>query len=113
MRKLKNGAVVAVMSAAILAGGTLDARAQEDEGLHEIESPVAAGTLDDGADLLPLAGISMAEAIQAAQGAAAGAVGEVDLEYVGTRLVFNVDIGNEDVKVDAGDGQVIAVEADD
>ena len=68
--------------------------AQDDEGPNEVESPVAAGTLDDGADLLPQAGISVDAAIQAAQGAASGAVGEVDLEYLGDILVFNVDVGN-------------------
>ena len=73
---------------------------------------MAAGTLDDGQSLLPQAGISSMRR-SAAQGAASGAVGEVDLEYVGDRLVFNVDIGDQDVKVDASSGAVLSVDMDD
>jgi hypothetical protein len=71
------------------------------------------GVLDDGKDLLPLASITLDQAIAAAQGAAAGAVDEVDLEYWHGKLVFNVDVGNQDVKVDAGTGQVLEFETDD
>ena len=78
---------------------------------NEIESD--AGTIDDGADLLPQATITLEQAITAAQGAAEGSVGEVDLEYAGDRLVFNVDIGNNDVKVDATDGSIVSVDSDD
>ena len=73
----------------------------------------AAGTLDDGRDLLPLAGITIEQAVEAAQGSASGAIGEVDLEYVADRLVFNVDVGAMDVMVDAGDGQIVAGDAED
>jgi uncharacterized membrane protein YkoI len=69
--------------------------------------------LDDGKDLLPQAGISEAQAIAAAQGAAHGALNEVDLEHRAGRLVFNVDVGSHDVKVDAASGQVVAVDSDD
>lgn len=72
-----------------------------------------AGTLDDGAELLPKAGITLDEAVSSAKLAATGAVGEVDLEYWQGRLVFNVDIGDGDVKVDASSGDVIAVVRDD
>jgi uncharacterized membrane protein YkoI len=71
------------------------------------------GTLDDGKDLLPQAGISLDEAIAAAQTAASGAIGEVDLEYQGGTLVFNVDVGRQDVKVDAATGKVIGSDQDD
>jgi uncharacterized membrane protein YkoI len=78
---------------------------------------VAAGTLDDGRELLPLAQVSLDEAIAAAQAAVPGAtsaeIGEVDLEYVGTTLVFNVDIGHKDVKVDAATGSVVSADLDD
>jgi uncharacterized membrane protein YkoI len=77
------------------------------------DDSAVAGTIDDGADLLPQAAITLEQAIAAAQDAADGAVGEVDLEYDGDRLVFNVDIGNSDVKVDAGDGSIVRVENDD
>ena len=72
-----------------------------------------AGALDDGRELLPKAKISLKEAIAAARGAAPGAIGEVDLERVRGRLVFNVDVGDKDVKVDAATGEVLAVDAED
>ena len=71
------------------------------------EVQVAPGTLDDGKHLLPNATISLKQAIELAQGAESGATGEVDLEYYHDRLVFNVDIGEHDVKVDAGTGDVL------
>ncbi len=72
-----------------------------------------AGVLDDGKELLPRAGITLAEALAAAQTAASGPVDEVDLEYWQGRLVFNVDVGDSDVKVDATSGVVLAATADD
>jgi uncharacterized membrane protein YkoI len=113
MGTLRNGALAFMVSAAMLGGGVLGVSAQEDEGPNDDESPVAAGTIDDGQSLLPRAGITLEAAIQAAQGAASGELGEVDLEYVAGVLVFNVDIGNQDVKVDAATGEVLAVDADD
>ena len=71
------------------------------------------GVLDDGKDLLPEANITLDQAIAAAQSAASGPVGEVDLERSHGRLVFNVDIGDKDVKVDAGDGNIVGVDSDD
>ncbi len=71
------------------------------------------GRLDDGADLLSQAGITLDQAIATAQSAASGAVGEVDLEDYQGRLVFNVDVGDKDVKIDASNGNVLAVAADD
>jgi uncharacterized membrane protein YkoI len=87
------------------------APAAEKEVIH---SPDANGSrLDDGANLLPEAGITEAEAIKAAQTAASGPLNEVDLEdYQGT-LVFNVDVGSHDVKVDASNGDVLAAPVDD
>ncbi len=71
------------------------------------------GVLDDGKDLLPQATISVEDAIAAAQTAADGNIGEIDLEYVGDTLVFNVDVGDKDVKVNAADGSVVQVDQDD
>lgn len=79
----------------------------------ESEVRVAPGQLDDGKELLPQAGITLDRAIAAAQTAASGPLGEVDLEYYQGKLVFNVDIGDKDVKVDAMSGAVLAVDADD
>jgi uncharacterized membrane protein YkoI len=69
--------------------------------------------LDDGKDLLPQAKITEQQAMSAAQTAASGALNEVDLEHLDGRLVFNVDVGNKDVKVDATTGQVARVDQDD
>src|SRR4051794_13098923 len=69
--------------------------------------------LDDGKDLLPQAKITEADAIAAAQGAASGPLNEVDLEQYKGHLVFNVDVGARDVKVDADTGEVLASPQDD
>ena len=57
--------------------------------------------------------ISVEQAIAAAQMAASGAVGEVDLESELGRLVYSVEIGNLEVVVDATDGSVLSTEQDD
>jgi len=72
-----------------------------------------AGKLDDGEDLLGQASITIGEAIAAAQSAASGPVGEIDLEHHEGKLVFNIDIGDKDVKVDALTGIVLSIDADD
>jgi hypothetical protein len=77
------------------------------------ERPVAAGTLDDGEEFLPQAKLTVEQAIRAAQGAASGAIGEIDLESFGGRLVFNVDVGDQDVKVDAVTGEVRGAAAEE
>ena len=71
------------------------------------------GVLDDGKELVPQAGISIEAAIAAAQTSASGDIGEVDLEYWQGVLVFNVDVGDQDVKVDAKTGAVLGSERDD
>jgi uncharacterized membrane protein YkoI len=71
------------------------------------------GVLDDGKELLPQAGIGLTEAIAAAQTAYNGDIGEVDLEYWQGVLVFNVDVGDQDVKVDARSGAVLGATKDD
>lgn len=89
----------------------LTARLADVVGLDE--QPVAPGMLDDGKELLPRAAISLDDAVKAAQAAASGDVGEVDLEHAHGTLVFNVDIGNHDVKIDASTGDVLSVDQDD
>lgn len=84
---------------------------EDDDDDNQVHA--ASGQLDDGAGLLPRAGITLEQAIAAAQSAASGGVGEVDLEDYQGKLVFNVDVGNKDVKVDAATGNVLAVTADD
>lgn len=80
---------------------------------EENEVQVAPGQIDDGRELLPQATITLDQAIAAAQSAASGPVGEVDLEHYQGKLVFNVDVGNMDVKVSAANGSVLALDADD
>ena len=76
-------------------------------GIEDNETQVAPGTLDDGKDLLSQARISIGQAIAAAKTAASGNIGEIDLEHYQGHLVFNVDVGNHDVKVDATTGDVL------
>ena len=99
--------IVGVIAVAVAAGGLGAAVAAGDSGRG------GASRLDDGKDLLPQAQISEAQAIAAAHGAASGALNEVDLEHRTGRLVFNVDVGDKDVKVDAASGRVVAVDSDD
>ena len=98
------GAAVTVTSRVTSAGG---GEAEE----NEVQA--APGQLDDGKDLLSQAGIRLEDAIAAAQSAASGPVGEVDLEHHQGKLVFNVDVGDKDVKVDASTGAVIGAASDD
>lgn len=76
-------------------------------------STSAAPRLDDGANLLPQAQITEQQADRAAQSAASGLLNEDDLEYYNGRLVWNVDVGSSDVKVDASNGDVLATLSDD
>jgi uncharacterized membrane protein YkoI len=73
----------------------------------------APSRLDDGKDLASQASVSEAQAVAAARSAASGALNEVDLEPRDGALVYNVDVGGHDVKVDAHSGKVVAVDADD
>ena len=83
-------------------------------GHHHLRAAqTGASRLDDGKQFLAQAKISEQQAIAAAQTAASGALNEVDLEHLGGRLVFNVDVGVKDVKVDATTGRVVAVDEDD
>jgi len=94
-----------LIAAAVVAAGSLAGGAAAFAGANS--------RLDDGKDLAGQAGISESQAIAAAQTAASGALNEVDLEHRSGRLVYTVDVGAKDVKVDASTGQVVAVDADD
>lgn len=86
----------------------------ESPGQEVIHAPDSSGSrLDDGANLLSQAKISEQDAIAAAQTAASGPLSEVDLEDYEGQLVFNVDVGSHDVKVDASNGNVLAAPQDD
>jgi uncharacterized membrane protein YkoI len=81
--------------------------------VEENKVQVPAGQIDDGKGLLPQAGITLDQAIAAAQSAASGPVGEVDLEHYQGKLAFNVDVGDKDVKVDAQTGAVLSADSTD
>lgn len=92
-------------------GETNDDGANETDGDNNAaddgDGEANAGKLDDGKDLLPQASITIEQAIAAAQTAATGDIGEIDLEDYNGKLVFNVDVGDQDVKVDAATGAVL------
>jgi uncharacterized membrane protein YkoI len=104
MSILKTFAAASVPLAVVAIGGALFLTRGADAG--------TSGALDDGKDLLPQASITLDEAIAAAQSQYRGAVDEIDLEQWHGRLVFNVDVGDRDVKVDAGTGDVLGAGKD-
>jgi uncharacterized membrane protein YkoI len=69
-----------------------------------------------GAELQKLAKIRLEDAVRSAQGAFAGQVVEAKLENEEKNLVYGVEISNgkekKEVIVDAGNGAVLAVDAD-
>lgn len=71
------------------------------------------GALDDGKDLLPQTSISLPTAVGTAQRAATGSLGQVDLEHFRGGIVYMVDIGSQEVRVDATSGKVVAISARD
>jgi hypothetical protein len=78
----------------------------------------APGELTEGEELLPLAAITLDEAIQAAQDYAnaqgiQGELGEVELEHEDGQLIFTVEIGDEDIEVDAMTGDIITEDDED
>lgn len=94
--------------------GASGAEPEDADDGDQDEETAGAGQIDDGEELLSQTGITVEEAIVAAQAAASGTLGEIDLEYDGNGiLVFNVDIGDKDVKVDAQTGAVVSVDSDD
>ena len=70
--------------------------------------------VDDGSDLLGEATVSLDSAIATARSAASGPIdNEVDMERQGDRLVYEVEVGDAKVTVDAQDGSVIATDMND
>jgi uncharacterized membrane protein YkoI len=101
----KKLATLAIAAALMLIGATLafggPGRLIYDDGGY-----VKPGSLDDGKDLQPQALIGLRQAIAAAQDAASGSLGQVDLEHYQGRLVYTVDVGDHEVKVDAANGRI-------
>jgi uncharacterized membrane protein YkoI len=100
--------VLTVLAVLVLAGATLALGGPR--GLIRDDGHYArAGALDDGKDLLPQTKISLATAVSTAQDAATGALGQVDLEHFRDGIVYMVDIGDREVRIDAATGQVVAI----
>jgi len=56
-----------------------------------------------------VASITLDRAIESARKTASGGLGQVDIEYYRGRLVYMVDVGNQEVRVDAANGDVVAI----
>lgn len=95
-------AAVALIAAALAVGG--QGGLIWDEGHY-----AKPGSLDDGKQFLPQTGITLGQAVASAQAAQTGQLGQVDLEYLDSRLVYTVDVGNSEVKVDAADGTIATI----
>jgi uncharacterized membrane protein YkoI len=78
-------------------------------GIWDDGRMVQTGSLDDGKDLLPQTTVTLDEAVATAQHAASGALGQVDLERHSGRVVYVVDVGDQEVSVDAVDGGVAGI----
>jgi uncharacterized membrane protein YkoI len=70
---------------------------------------VRPGSLDDGKELLAQTKISLATAVATAQRETTGQLGQVDLERVDGRVVYKVDVGDKEVRIDAADGSVATI----
>jgi len=106
MSKKITGLVVVVAAFGALGGV---ASASSAHPSHHRAAASTSSRLDDGKQLLGQAKITEQQAIAAAQGAATGDLNEIDLEPWAGRLAFNVDVGSQEVKVDAKTGKVLAV----
>jgi uncharacterized membrane protein YkoI len=96
-------AVIVVLAAATFAFGGPRGLIWDDDHY------AAPGSLDDGKNLLSQTKISLSAAVASAQDAAQGALGQVDLEHFRGMLVYTVDVGSNEVHVDAQSGKVIAI----
>jgi uncharacterized membrane protein YkoI len=107
---MKKKAVIAVAAgSAVLALGGATYALGGGGGIWDDGQVVQPGSLDDGKDLLSQTTISLSQAVAAAQKAQAGALGQVDLEHYGGRIVYMVDVGDQEVRVDAADGSIAAI----
>jgi len=70
---------------------------------------VRPGSLDDGKELLAQTKISLATAVATAQRETTGQLGQVDLERFDGRVVYKVDVGDKEVRIDAADGSVATI----
>jgi len=83
--------------------GSITVPEGQDEGLSDADEATA---------LASLATVTREDAIAFAQAKVPGDVQEVELDNENGSLVYSVEIGGKDVKVDAGTGTVLHVESD-
>jgi uncharacterized membrane protein YkoI len=101
--------VVAAVAAALALGGATFALGGGTGLIWDDGHYAQPGSLDDGKELLPQTKITLDQAIAAAQRAARGQLGQVDLEHFEGRIVYMVDVGDQEVRVDALDGSIAAI----
>ena len=109
MRKRLIVAATSLMAAFFLCGGASFALGGGPSAIWDDDHFAQPGTLDDGKDLLPQTKISLAQAVARAQQAASGSLGQVDLERFRGRVVYMVDVGDHEVRVDAASGETVAI----
>jgi uncharacterized membrane protein YkoI len=109
MKKRTTFGVAALGAGALALGGGALAVSGGHGLIFDDGHAVQPGSLDDGKDLLPETRITLAQANAAAQRAAHGQLGQVDLERFDGHVVFKVDVGDQEVRVDAGDGSIASV----
>jgi uncharacterized membrane protein YkoI len=105
-------AALAAAAALVLGGATL-AFGGGSGLIWDDGHAVKPGSLDDGKGLLPQTKVTLAQANAAAQQAATGVLGQVDLEQLDGRVVYSVDVGDREVRVDAVNGRVLDIRARD
>jgi uncharacterized membrane protein YkoI len=105
-RTSRTVAIAAVAGIAVVGGGA--ALAQDD-----INPFRDGGKLDDGQHLVSEASVSPERAVEIAQGVADGRVDDVELDREGGRLVYEVEVGEADVMIDASDGSILSTNDDD
>jgi hypothetical protein len=109
MRKRTPITIAVLASGALALGGATFAVGGGHGLIFDDGQYVKPGSLDDGKELLPQAKITLADAIADAQRAAQGPLGQVDMEHFAGRVVFKVDVGDQEVRVDAADGSIASV----
>ena len=67
------------------------------------------GSLDDGKDLSRRRRSRSPMPTRPPSGSAEGDLGQVDLEHFGDRIVYSVDVGSQEVRVDANSGIVVDI----
>ena len=105
----KRTLIVGAVAASLALGGTAYALGGSGGLIFDDGHYVQPGTLDDGKNLLPETTITLSQAVADAQRAASGELGQVDLERLGDRVVYVVDVGTSEVRVDAADGTIASI----